>query len=48
MIPVDAFASGACGSCSGPYTDPECWRDNFDGTCSRCRSCGNQCGNDVC
>jgi hypothetical protein len=49
-VPGNAFAMGSCGSCGSVVSPPHCWRANYDGTnrCSKCRSCGADCGNYVC
>lgn len=48
IMPLQAFAMGSCGSCGAGRTDYHCFRDGYDGNCYRCRSCGNDCGDDVC
>lgn len=48
FIPSTAFAMGSCGSCNSFASDYHCWRDGYDGNCYKCRSCGNDCGDNVC
>ncbi|WP_407046132.1 DUF3624 family protein [Mesorhizobium abyssinicae] len=47
-VPSRAFAMGSCGSCPQPVADGDCYRDDYNGGCARCRSCGNNCGDVVC
>lgn len=42
MLPTTAFAMGSCGSCGqGIYSNPQCYRDDYNGGCIKCHSCGS-------